>query len=71
MELRVNEIFSNMDTKKLCEAFELTNKKNTEEIPTVRGWIMEELEKRNPEAFNSWIDTNDINKMDFPSIFFI
>lgn len=25
-------------------------------IPTVRGWIMDELEARNPAAFNAWLD---------------
>ena len=26
------------------------------ELSTVRGWIMDELEKRNPEAFEKWLD---------------
>ena len=26
------------------------------ELSIVRGWIMDELEKRNPEAFDKWLD---------------
>lgn len=26
------------------------------ELSMVRGWIMDELEKRNPEAFDKWLD---------------
>lgn len=25
---------------------------------TVRGWIMDELERRNPEAYEAWIDSD-------------
>jgi hypothetical protein len=28
-------------------------------LATVRGWIMDELEERNPEAFEKWIDAYD------------
>ena len=31
----------------------------TPELPTVRGWIMDELEARNPEAFSAWMDDED------------
>lgn len=29
---------------------------NDENIPTVRGWIMDEIEKRNPAAFDAWLE---------------
>lgn len=28
-------------------------------LATVRGWIMDELEEQNPEAFEKWIDAYD------------
>ena len=31
------------------------------ETSMVRGWIMDELEKRNPTAFDKWLD------MDYPT----
>lgn len=46
-------------TENLIADFELTDVINDENIPTVRGWIMDELEKRNPEAFDKWIDSLD------------
>jgi len=66
----VNEIFTAMETKELLEAFELTNDNNDTNIPTVRGWIMDELELRNPVEFANWLDTDDMNKIDHPSLFF-
>lgn len=45
-----------MTTDKLCEMFELTGTMNDENIPTVRGWLMDEIMKRNPEGFDKWLD---------------
>lgn len=45
-----------MTTEKLCELFELTTNMNDENIPTVRGWLMDEIAERNPEGFDKWID---------------
>ena len=43
-------------TRYLVNDFILTGRINDPYIPTVRGWIMDELEKRNPAAFESWLD---------------
>jgi len=60
----------------LVESFEMTNEKmeaargNDNEylaIAETREWIMNELETRNPEAFEKWIDGNE----DSPRKFFI
>lgn len=40
----------------LVNDFILTGRIADPNIPTVRGWIMDELEKRNPAAFESWLD---------------
>ncbi len=50
------ELLRNMSLEKLVEIFELTSNMNDENIPTVRGWLMEEIEKRNPEGFDRWLD---------------
>lgn len=52
-------VIKNMTTAKLIEVFILTGSVNNENIPTVRGWIMDELEFRNPEAFNAWVESDD------------
>ncbi|MBD5504580.1 MAG: hypothetical protein HDR09_12860 [Lachnospiraceae bacterium] len=48
-----------MTTEKLCELFELTETVNDEDIPTVRGWLMDEIMKRNPEGFDKWLDSDN------------
>ena len=53
-------------TQDLILQFELTETVESSEVYTVRGWIMDELEKRNPEAFDKWIDSNE----DSPKKFF-
>lgn len=49
---------SKMTTEKLCELFELTGTMSDENIPTVRGWLMDEIMKRNPEGFDKWLDSD-------------
>lgn len=43
-------------TDSLIVSFIMTGYSNDENVPTVRGWIMDELEARNPDAFAAWID---------------
>lgn len=53
---KATAIIKGMTTKKLIEVFIETGSNNDPHIPTVRGWIMDELEARNPEAFEAWLD---------------
>jgi len=46
----------NSSTAKLIDLFTLTDSWEDENIPTVRGWIMDELEARDPEAFDAWLE---------------
>ncbi len=48
-----------MSLSKLVELFELTASMNDENIPTVRGWLMDEIESRNPEGFDRWLDSDN------------
>ena len=45
-------------TSQLIEDWEeLETHTMSEATPFVRGWIMDELEKRDPDAFDQWIDS--------------
>lgn len=57
-------------TALLCEMFELTNNNNEAGVFNVRGWVMDELEQRDPKAFEAWMETEDVALMDFPSKFY-
>ena len=43
-------------TAQLLDLWELTTSNPNEYIPVVRGWLMDELESRHPEAFDKWLD---------------
>lgn len=56
-EKKAKEIISNQTLADLFDEWDLTTKaKTTPELATVRGWLMDEFEKRNPEGFNAWLD---------------
>ena len=57
-------------TAELCAMFEMLTGRNLEQA-MVRGWIMDELEKRDAEAFDRWIDCEDPKLMERPRFFFI
>ena len=39
--------------------FELTEHINNPEMPMIRGWYMDELENRDAEAFDKWLDSKE------------
>jgi hypothetical protein len=54
-EKRARKTIEEMDTARLLDQFELTSDMTGEHVPTVRGWLMDEIEKRYPVAFdNGW-----------------
>lgn len=55
-EKKAREMLANATLGDLLDEWELTTNMNDSEISTVRGWLMDELESRNPEAFNAWLD---------------
>lgn len=57
-ETKARKLISYLTLNQLLEQWELTSSINDEHIPTVRGWLMDELEKRNPEAFDRWLDSD-------------
>lgn len=58
-EERARFLISHRTMEQLIEDFEITETNNDPYIPTVRGWIMDELESRDAEAFDKWIDSNE------------
>ena len=55
-EKAAREILANSTLGDLLDEWELTSTVNDPEVYTVRGWLMDEFERRNPEAFNEWLD---------------
>lgn len=67
-EKKARAMVEKLNTAELINQFELTEKMQISiEVAMVRGWIMDELEKRNPEAFDAWIDSDE----DGPRNFFV
>ena len=58
-EMNAREIISYQTTNDLLDEWDLTLNKHSEEVYMVRGWIMDELEKRFPEEFNAWLDQDE------------
>lgn len=49
-------------TEQLVMDWELTEAlPMTPELPIVRGWIMDEFQRRNPEAYDAWSDDDDLD----------
>lgn len=55
-EKKARELISNQPLADLLDEWEMTSNSNYPEVATVRGWLMDEFESRNPEAFNEWMD---------------
>ena len=45
-----------MSLDSLVEQFELTENMNGVEVAEVRGWLMEAIEEKNPDGFNTWLE---------------
>lgn len=56
-EQTAREKIRQMDTQTLLATWELTTVLNDPNIPTVRGWLMDEFKYRNPVGYNKWLDT--------------
>lgn len=56
-------ILKQRSTRQLLDLWEMTTTNNSPYIPTVRGWIMDELSSRFPEAFDKWLDSDTDDAM--------
>ena len=50
------EKLKDLTLDQLLTAWESTESLHTPEIPIVRGWLMDELERRNRRGFIAWLD---------------
>lgn len=66
-ERRARTLLENAQLADLLEEWGMTANWRSPEVAQVRGWLMDELEKRNPEAFNAWLesDAEDIALKDY------
>lgn len=61
-EKKARAMLSRLSLEQLIKEFDMTEDIAVcIETSMVRGWIMDELEKRNPTAFDKWLD------MDYPT----
>lgn len=58
-EEKARALISALNDRMLCRVMADTNKKrNTADLITVRGWLMDEIEARlGREKFEAWLDT--------------
>ena len=56
-------------TAQLIEIFIMSGHVNNPYMPTVRGWIMDELEARNHEAFDAWLESETCEDTDLYKYF--
>ena len=61
---KARELLKSRTTTRLILDFCMTGSMDDPNIPTVRGWIMDELERRDPEAFAAWIDSEPCEDRD-------
>jgi len=51
------EILKNLSMELLIETWEQVDKMEvTVDVANIRGWLMNELERRNTESFEKWVD---------------
>lgn len=55
---KATKILKQRTTRQLLDLWEMTTTNNSPYIPTVRGWIMDELASRFPAAFDAWLDSD-------------
>lgn len=58
LEKRAKNLIAGLTTSQLLGQWESTSDIADPNIPTVRGWLMDELEKRFPEQFDAWMDSD-------------
>ena len=75
-EAKMKNRARSLTTEALCEVWEVMRKDllknpNYREIVIVSEFLSNELQSRNPEAWERWIDTEEIDLIERPSFFFL
>ena len=56
-EQKAINLVATLSTEQLLDQWEATSAMTDLEAPILRGWFMDELEKRFPEQFDKWLDS--------------
>lgn len=71
-EMKARALIKKQSMEKIIEQYELTEKMEMSlELARVRGWLADEMEERNPEAYDRWLDYMDIDFNAGPREFFL
>ena len=62
---KVVKIMAAQTTATLVQSFDMTETMHTPEADMARGWIMDELERRNESAFWTWVDSTENSPCSF------
>lgn len=58
-EETAREKIHSLTTEELMNCWEMTTDIQAEYISTVRGWLMDEIESRDSEGFNNWLESEN------------
>ena len=59
-EQDAKNFIATLDIKRILDRFEMTETMNDPAVSIMRGWYMDEIEKRYPQEFDKWLDTDDM-----------
>lgn len=63
---RAKRMLAKRTMAQLIADWELTERlPYTPELPVTRGWLMDEFERRDPEAYDAWLEAYDASPRDF------
>lgn len=57
-EQRARNLIESLATSQLLDQWEMTTTMTDPNTSTLRGWFMDELEKRFPDQFDKWLDSD-------------
>lgn len=60
-EGRKNLLVTRTDAELIKDWQEIDKLTVTEHIATVRGWLMDEIQRRFPKEFNDWVENSHID----------
>ena len=59
MKNKAMELLRTRTLEELVADFEATTNNNDKNIYTVRGWLMDAIQERNPEGFDKFLDCDN------------
>lgn len=55
-EQKARAVLAAKSTAELIKIFEQTTERKGQGVYMLRGWLMDEIEKRDPAGFNAWLE---------------